>query len=103
MGRALKKCSILGNIVIFKIDALSNQEKCLAVHFLRSVSIFFNKGLKLALKREFVSDVSLIPRYLRVLCSHLYGRFSCVKCSWSVGKVRLRASDLLRLILKFER
>lgn len=65
MGRALKKFNSLGNTIIFKIDALPNQEKCLKVHFLKSVSILFSRGLKLASNREFVSDVSLIPEVFK--------------------------------------
>lgn len=65
MGRALKKFNSLGNTIIFKIDALPNQEKCLKVHLLKSVSILFSRGLKLASNREFVSDVSLIPEVFK--------------------------------------
>lgn len=47
IGRALKKYSNLGRIIIFSIDALSNHENSFGDHFLRSFVIEFNSRLKL--------------------------------------------------------
>lgn len=47
IGKALKKYSGLGRIVIFSINALPNQKNNIGVHFLRSFVFEFSKSLKL--------------------------------------------------------
>lgn len=47
IGRALKKYSNFGRIVIFSVDALPNHENSFGDHFFRSFVIKFSSGLKL--------------------------------------------------------
>lgn len=89
-------------MAIYSMAALPNHEKYLECQTCKSLCISCNSVGKLCSKIEVSLGVSHTPKYLSALASHLKGQLVLVLFKVSSVREMFIASDLVKLMLRFE-